>query len=44
LSNDLSRHPAFDLDVFRTNCAEAMNVRLAIHDDVSRADATGNFA
>jgi hypothetical protein len=44
LRYDLSRHFAFDFDTSRTNCAEAVNVRLAFNDDVLRADTAGNFA
>src|SRR6266516_3945118 len=41
--NDLSRHPPFDFNAARTNSAEAMNVGLAVNDDVSRADTAGNI-
>src|SRR5437870_4940543 len=44
LSNDLSRHPAFDFDVLNTHGAKAMNISFAIHHQVSSADTTGNFA
>ena len=44
LRNDLARHPASDFDAFRADAAEAVNVGLAIDDDVPGADTAGNFA
>jgi len=44
LRNDLARHPASDFDAFPADTAEAMNIRLAINDDVPGADTAWNFA
>ena len=44
LRNDLARHPASDFDAFRADTAEAVNICLAINDDVPGADTAWNFA
>ena len=44
LSGDLPRHPAFDLDAFSLHSAKAVNVGLAIDNDVARADLAWNFS
>ena len=43
LSDNLSRHPAFDFDVLRAHPPKTVNVSFAINDYVPRADAAGDF-
>src|ERR1043166_7072748 len=43
LSDNLSRHPAFDFDLFRADRTKTVNVRFAINDDMTAADAAGDF-
>jgi hypothetical protein len=43
LSDNLSRHPAFDFDVLRAHRPETVNVSFAINDYVPGADAAGDF-
>jgi len=43
LSDNLSRHPAFDFDVLRMHPSKTMNVSFAINDYVASADAAGDF-
>src|SRR5437667_460454 len=43
LSNNLSRHPAFDFDVLRAQPPKTVNVSFAINDYVPGADAPGDF-
>src|SRR4030095_7683400 len=41
--NDLSRHPAFDVDVSHADTPETLNLGLFLDHDVLRADPAGNF-
>ena len=43
LSDNLSRHPAFDFDVLCVHSPKTMNVSFAINDYVPGADAAGDF-
>ena len=43
LSDNLSRHLAFDFDVLRAHPPKTVNVSFAINDYVPRADAAGDF-
>src|SRR4030095_9292687 len=43
LSDNLSRHPAFDFDVLRADRPKTVNVSFAINDYLPGADATGDF-
>jgi hypothetical protein len=43
LSDNLSRHSAFDFDVLRAHPPKTVNVSFAINDYVPRADASGDF-
>ena len=43
LSDDLSRHPAFDFNVLRAHRPKTVNVSLAINDYLPGADAAGDF-
>ena len=43
LSDNLSRHPAFDFDVLRPHRPKTMNVSFAINDYEPGADAAGDF-
>jgi hypothetical protein len=44
LRRDLAGHPASDFNAFCADSAEAVNVGFTIDDDLSSADASGNFA
>ena len=43
LSNDLSRHPAFDFDVLRADRPKTVNVSFALNDYVPAADSARDF-
>ena len=43
LSDNLSRHSAFDFDVFRAHPPKTVNVSFAFNDYVPGADAAGDF-
>jgi hypothetical protein len=43
LSDNLSRHSAFDFDVLRAHRPKTVNVSFAINDYVPGADTTGYF-
>src|SRR4051812_39630956 len=43
LSDNLSRHFAFDFDVLRTHAPEAVNISFAIDDYEPSADTAGDF-
>src|SRR6266581_7549234 len=43
LSDDLSGHPAFDLDVLRADRPKTVNVSFALNDYVPATDAPGDF-
>src|SRR6476659_11211910 len=42
LSDNLSRHPAFDFAVLRAHSPKAMNISFTINDYLPRADAAGD--
>jgi hypothetical protein len=44
LSDNLSRHPAFDFDVLRADRSETVYVSFTLNDYVPGADAAGDFA